>query len=409
MWPPLSGQLLPLLQGIRAADRSRLLALCLAALEAQVSALPAAGGLLTGTTAQWRQLCSSLLALASVAAAAAWLGYVPEQLLGAAAARLRAAEPAVLQAAGLLPAAATVQQRAADVSAARRSAGEEPGGGEEGEGAAIEWFCLAEKLQLYSSVLRLLSCDSIEQQQQPGAPGGRVYGQPAAAAAAPADGSVQSSAAAPQAHGLLASGAAPGALTRSQALQVLQQEGPQQDTALGGIRGWRATAAGARSGSQLLALAPTVLQDMAVTAADAVAAAYLADAATAGPTLAVAGSGAGQAAAAAPSQQQQEQEGQARGRWRRLQGPRRAVAVPAQQPGGGTGGGAGGSASGSTPLESGWWPTYVHSQLARSRQLQRFTNQVSVNRWVQVKGGRLGAWAGGLTWRARLGCLLRST
>jgi hypothetical protein len=37
-------------------------------------------------------------------------------------------------------------------------------------------------------------------------------------------------------------------------------------------------------------------------------------------------------------------------------------------------------------LESGWWPTFVHSQLSSTRQLQRFANQVSLNRWVEVSG-----------------------
>ena len=32
------------------------------------------------------------------------------------------------------------------------------------------------------------------------------------------------------------------------------------------------------------------------------------------------------------------------------------------------------------PLEAGWWPTFTHRQLSSSRQLQRFTNQVALNR-----------------------------
>lgn len=43
---------------------------------------------------------------------------------------------------------------------------------------------------------------------------------------------------------------------------------------------------------------------------------------------------------------------------------------------GGSGAGAG------TPLEAGWWPTYVHRQLDSTRALQRFCNAVLLRRWV---------------------------
>ena len=135
-------------------------------------------------------------------------------------------------------------------------------------------------------------------------------------------------------------------------------------------RGWRATAAGARGDSQLLSLAPAVLQDMAVTAADAVAAAYLADAAAAGP--------ADVTAAAAVQQQQKQQQ---------LQGALALAGAAAQQDRSGVGRGSAGSSDGGGgggSLEAGWWPTFVHAQLGSTRQLQRFTNAVALNRWVQV-------------------------
>lgn len=168
-----------LLQGIRAAERSRLLALCLAATEAQLATLPAGMGVLSSwQAAQWRQVTAALLALASVAAAAAWLGYVPEQLLNAAAAQLGAVDGSLLQAAGLQGAAATLQQQAAAVAAAAAAAAQPDdalessdigASAEGGDAEAVEWHCLEEKLQLYSSVLRLLSCSTIQQQHEGGA------------------------------------------------------------------------------------------------------------------------------------------------------------------------------------------------------------------------------------------------
>lgn len=259
-------------QGIRSADRSRLLALCLAALEAQVAALPAGAGLLAGSAAQWRQLSTALLALSSVAAAAAWLGYVPEQLLEGAARKLRAADPAVLQAAGLAAAAAGVQQQAAAAAMAAAADGaaksnassaaggtgtdEGGGGGEASDGTTVDWYCLGEKLQLYSSVLRLLTCSSIDQQQweqQGGVGGAAGLGLPAPgqAAATAADGAgdrggeAAGSTSGPftgeppgageqQAAGLAASSGA-GGLARSQALLLLRQQ-QEQGGSLGSIR-----------------------------------------------------------------------------------------------------------------------------------------------------------------------------
>lgn len=157
-----------------------------------------------------------------------------------------------------------------------------------------------------------------------------------------------------------------------------------------GCRGWRATAAGARSESQLLALAPSALQDMAVTAADAVAAAYLADAAATGPSPSVlaprAGGSAGGAAAAtgaaaAPQQRTNSSSSSRGGEWVSvLASSRRRWPLSAARP-------ATSSTAGAS-LEAGWWPTFVHRQLASTRQLQRFANAVALQRWVSsVCGG----------------------
>ena len=73
----------------------QLLALAMAALEQQVAALPDAAA--AASQAEWRAVVSALLASCSVAAARAWLGYVPEELQRQAAAAvqpLRAGPPA---------------------------------------------------------------------------------------------------------------------------------------------------------------------------------------------------------------------------------------------------------------------------------------------------------------------------
>ena len=150
---------------------------------------------------------------------------------------------------------------------------------------------------------------------------------------------------------------------------------------------------------------------MAVTAADAVAAAYLADAAAAGPS-AMARQAA--AAAAAASMQAEvpsgEQQGQASSGGLQPQGQQRQEgiqqqgAVPALRSTDGSGGSSGaGSDAGSAarPLEAGWWPTFVHRQLGSTRQLQRFTNGVALQRWlyrqyrgvVDIYEDRLQLWA----------------
>lgn len=179
-------------------------------------------------------------------------------------------------------------------------------------------------------------------------------------------------------------------------------------------RGWRATAAGTRSETQLLALAPAALQDMAVTAADAVAAAYLADAAAAGPSAVArqaaaaapwqAGAadeqqGADKAGSAAEQQRLQQQQRQPDSKWRQQQG-----VLPALRSTKGSSSGApssDGPSTSSRPLEAGWWPTFVHRQLGSTRQLQRFANGVALQRWlyrqyrgvVDIYEDRLQLWA----------------
>lgn len=212
-------------QGIRAADRSRLLALCLAALESQVAALPPASGLLAAGPAQWRQLAAALLALSSVAAAAAWLGYVPVRLLQAAAAQVAATDAALLQTAGLQAAAATLQQQAA----AARSGGSQRTEDDSDGSGEVAWYCLEEKLQLYSSVLRLLCCATIEQQQQREQQQASASALPPSLASTVGSGSEDALAAA-------SSSSSSGDLVRQQARAFLQQQHVGSSPVGAGIR-----------------------------------------------------------------------------------------------------------------------------------------------------------------------------
>lgn len=74
-------------QGIDARARVQLLALAMTALEQQVAALPVAAA--EASQAEWRLVVAALLASCSVAAARAWLGYVPAELQRQAAAAVR--------------------------------------------------------------------------------------------------------------------------------------------------------------------------------------------------------------------------------------------------------------------------------------------------------------------------------
>ena len=66
------------MQGIQPKARIQLLALALASLEQQLAALPDSGA--SATAEEWKSIVRALLASCSVAAARAWLGYVPPDL-----------------------------------------------------------------------------------------------------------------------------------------------------------------------------------------------------------------------------------------------------------------------------------------------------------------------------------------
>ena len=158
------------------------------------------------------------------------------------------------------------------------------------------------------------------------------------------------------------------------------------------FRGWQAASgAGSDGQSQLLRLAPTVLQDMAITCAEAVAAGYLGDVEVgldaaralrgasnssrgvgggggggAGDGLAAAGAAAAAGGSPPPAELVLSLATAA------------AAGGPAATWTGATGSVDGGSSGGGSlsPLEASWWPVFLNPQLSSTRQLQRFMNQV---------------------------------
>jgi hypothetical protein len=89
------------LQGIKGSARVQLLALSLAALEQQISGLPPRAALALQGAQQWRDVCIALVANASLAAVAAWLGYVPEELQEAVRLQFDSLDPSTLAVAGV--------------------------------------------------------------------------------------------------------------------------------------------------------------------------------------------------------------------------------------------------------------------------------------------------------------------
>jgi hypothetical protein len=293
-------------QGLRRDARARLLALALAALQAGA---PAAGG------ARAAAALPPLLGRASLAAAAAWLGYEPASLRAAVA-------PYLLE-------AAAAEEGAPALAPPPLSEG--------------PWFALDERAALYVAVLRLLRSTSIDAG--------------AGAEASNGEGSAD-------AGGFELALAAPEAAARA-----LRRGG-------GGVRGWRAdgsaaspsAAAAAAAPSPLLAAAPAALQDMAVLVADAVAAAYLADAAEGGIPAGALAAAAGDLRVGSSSSGSSE--------------ARAAAAAPAalaRAPGIATRAGPP-AAPAPAPLEAAWWPTFVHPRLASTRALQRFANRLALAR-----------------------------
>ena len=201
--PPQPTRLL-LLEGLRAAERSQLLAVCLAALEEQVAALPPDLGLLGAQ--QWSQLTLGLLACTSAAAARAWLGYLPPDLESACLAELQSVDAELLRRAGMAPGGGSralavageglvpggASGRSSSPSGAGgpgrgSSSGGDGGGGSQAaghaEGAAAAaaapppaavaapgtadcWFGLEEKLPLYCSVRACCSPSRAAQRRQ---------------------------------------------------------------------------------------------------------------------------------------------------------------------------------------------------------------------------------------------------
>ena len=275
----------------------------------------------------------------------------------------------------------------------------------ENEGVKVTWFAVEERIGVYCSVLRLLcsstissfftanSNSQVESQQEDMTKGAVVTPLPASEA--------------------LRTSAADSISLRTSATDSISSLYNQNDikknrplgTAVsspGAVLGWKATQAGTRSRSQLLDLAPSVVQDMAVRIADAVAAAYLTEAAQGSwnpsqlssqadgifskdgslSSSNIINSNSGSPKRAFEERDIVRKEGQEAHEVEKtltkdgLIMPAFAVdSLPRQQQ----------QFSGSAvSLEASWWPIFAHPRLASTRQLQRFTNRLLVARWLDT-------------------------
>ena len=315
------------IQGLRGGSRKQLLALSLAALETSLKRSSESNktnysSSSSSSTGRWSEArTAEILYQSSREAAEAWLGY--------------------------LPAALQCSSSSSSSSIENRENREDD---KEEEGSRVQWYAIDERLGVYSSVLRLLQSYSIinssnedvaaaekEQQQQLNFNSSSTTKVENEKVAMTAVQDVR--------------------LSATAALQINNN----RTSSTTGISGWRATQSGARSHSQLLSLAPSVLQDMAVRVADAVAAAYLAEAAQGTWT---------------PDNLSTQAVNAARKETENEVGI--VQTVQTVQPSNSSSS----SSSSSSSLEASWWPVFAHPRLASTRQLQRFSNRLLAARWM---------------------------
>lgn len=233
----------------------------LSALEQQVAALPdqAEGA----SEAEWQLLVGALLASCSLAAARAWLGYVPAELQRQAALVIRrlrdGATTSVLEQVGRSAVAAEVGSPAvADGTPTEAAAGD-----------VTLWPGVLKRVLLHASTIRYLRFGP----QKPPVPSAA-----SAAQAQPADaqhnrvdeGSSQ------QADSRQRSGDATAPATAASPMRQLARQ--RLEFGPSGIRGWRHHSLAEAWQGSTTATGPAVLHDLAVRTAEAVALAYLAEA-----------------------------------------------------------------------------------------------------------------------------------
>lgn len=326
------------IQGLRGDARRRLIALSLAALETRISQLPPN----VVEEKDGSQLCMAAMKQSSVLAAATWLGYVPASL-----------EQACKEEGGK-------QGNLVDSTTRNKLSSEDIENETAGEfSSPVTWFAVEERLGVYCSVLRLLRSSSIspyygisdyEQNKQDGQEAAATLGNLRTTATA--------------------------------SISALCNQRTIVSDASRSVLGWRATQAGTRSQSQLLDLAPSVVQDMAVRIADAVAAAYLAEAAQGSWNPSPIGnlgfdvSRLRNKINAGEGIFRENQEGSALGVVKKYSlvsiYSKKATSSLFQQQ------------SAAVPLEASWWPVFSHPRLASTRQLQRFANRLLVARWLDT-------------------------
>ncbi|KAK9792736.1 hypothetical protein WJX73_001631 [Symbiochloris irregularis] len=295
-----------------------LIAIAMSALEERVGTLPEEAS--KATAAEWQLLMLALLSSCSTAAAQAWLGYVPgnlgketQTLIGTLRTGLRAEKSMMLLAADGAIQASSAQQGASELT---RQSAKQPcstGSGPESMQGDL-WDHVAEKASVHAVVTRFLRF-GIHGRAVPAASSADLDGPDVAAALS-----------------------LPGFGARERARRALH-------SSASGIRGWgwqRSSGAVAPAGmpaSPALRRGWAVLHDMAITAAELVASAYLAEAGS------------------------PDDEGQ-----------------PSP---------AGGGQPSSAELQEEAWPLFLHPRLTSTRSLERFRNQVALRRLMQRNIGEV--------------------
>lgn len=282
------------IQAIDSKARSQLLALSLSALEQQIAALPDAVAL--ASSEDWDRIVSALLASCSLAAARAWLGYVPTELqlqTAAAVARLNA---------GSIPPGGTFSSTAlrerklpvesrGESSSSNRSA-KKPSS-KQAAGPSL-WAQAERQSTLHASVVRFLRFGPVRDPLPPNSPtslaaahGGSESDSSSTESdksSKLSDSSSADSLAAPPSsdsdHEAAASGNTQ-LLTGTKGRQPLRHAARQRLTAsTSGVKGWRHQSLAQAWQGSAAAVGPSVIHDISVAIADAVATVYLAEART---------------------------------------------------------------------------------------------------------------------------------
>ncbi|KAL4522923.1 hypothetical protein Ndes2526A_g07650 [Nannochloris sp. 'desiccata'] len=401
------------LQGLRGDARRRLLALSLAALESAINKnIIKNNSAVTATAATSADVCNSILKESSAAAANAWLGYLPAGL-----------EHAIV--------GSKKKEKSREVTGTTGEKKERKRGQQQRDDAeaddvdssslGIDWYAIEERVSVYCSVIRLLQSTQIieapiSDQNTEFKKGGEVEEEEESLSST-ATTTAPSLRAAAKASLLSTNdeGVSSASLCYNLSPEACSVPGTSR------INGWRATQSGTKSQSQLITLAPSVLQDMAVRVADVVAAAYLEEAArgtwrpaTSSLLYSSEESSSSSISANRDINRNTEMDDVAGSSIDLIQQSSNAayalvsnmvqrhtpppvelaaaaaaeIVIKQQQVVDNMSSSSpfisSSSSSTTTSLEASWWPVFSHPRIGSTRQLQRFSNRLLFSRWVDT-------------------------